>query len=510
MSAPTRTASERDLEQLAKQGGLNLAGSLVSAAIGLLVPVLVTRSFDRAEAGVFFQATAMFMVLIGVGVLGSDTGLLRFLPAAVARRSIDDVRRTVRLAVGPPIAFTVVVSVVILLTAGPLGRLLGPEEELAEQFADLLVVLAIAAPVAVLHVLGLAVSRGLGSVFGLVVIEKLGRGVAQLACTAGAVAVSSSLLVLVVAWVAPYAAALVVLCAWLVRRVAALVARVAGDEGPATAGLGRDYWGFTAPRAVSRVLVVVLQRIDIVLVGVWRGPADAALYAAATRFPVLGLMFVQAIQQVMSPKISQLLTLGERARAVVLFRTTTAWLVLVSWPIYLVCLAFASLLLDVFGGGYDAALPAVVVLCSVMLLATACGPVDAVLLMGGRSGLSLLNTALALVTMLLVDWWLVPEHGATGAAIGWAAAIAVNNLLPLWQVHRTMGMHPVGASTAHAVGLTLAAGVVALACRGVAGASVWSLLGAVVLGGLVMAAGAWRFRAPLELDALVAAVRRRR
>ena len=51
-----------------------------------------------------------------------------------------------------------------------------------------------------------------------------------------------------------------------------------------------------------------------------------------------------------------------------------------------------------------------------MLVATACGPVDSMLLMGGRSVLSLINTGLALATNVALDLVLVPELGVRAAA----------------------------------------------------------------------------------------------
>ncbi len=224
-----------------------------------------------------------------------------------------------------------------------------------------------------------------------------------------------------------------------------------------TPGLARAFWVFSAPRALSRIFSVALQRFDIVIVGAIRGPADAAIYAAATRFPILGLMFVQAIQQVMAPRISQFLTLNDRERAQTLYRTTTTWLTLVSWPIYLVSVSFAPLLLGVFGEGYSEASDVVVVLCLAMLVATACGPVDSVLLMGGRSVLSLLNTVLALCVTVGLDLLLIPEYGVMGAAVGWTVGILINNLLPLWQVHRTLSLNPFGRATFAAMALTVLA-----------------------------------------------------
>jgi len=54
--------------------------------------------------------------------------------------------------------------------------------------------------------------------------------------------------------------------------------------------------------------------------------------------------------------------------------------------------------------------------------------------MAGGSGRSLLNNALALAVDLVLDILLIPSMGMLGAAIGWAAAIVVRNVLPLLQV----------------------------------------------------------------------------
>jgi O-antigen/teichoic acid export membrane protein len=221
-------------------------------------------------------------------------------------------------------------------------------------------------------------------------------------------------------------------------------------------------------------------------------------------------MFVQAIQQVMTPKISEYLALGEEGRAQTIYRTTTAWLTLVSWPIYLMALLFAPLLLGIFGPGYQRGAAAAAILCAAMLVATACGPVDSMLLMGGRSGLSLMNTGLALATNVGLDLLLVPSMGVTGAALGWAAAIFVNNLLPLWQVNRHLRMHPVGEGTKAAFLVCLVSfGAVAGACRLVLGDG---LLGFVVAGLLGTGTFLWMARrraGELELAALAAVPRRR-
>ena len=69
-----------------------------------------------------------------------------------------------------------------------------------------------------------------------------------------------------------------------------------------------------------------------------------------------------------------------------------------------------------------------------MLLSSACGQVDVVPITTGRSSWSLLNGLLTMVVNVTLDLILIPSYGITGAAIAWAVAIAVANLMPLAQI----------------------------------------------------------------------------
>ena len=178
------------------------------------------------------------------------------------------------------------------------------------------------------------------------------------------------------------------------------------------------------------------------LVAALASPADAALYTAATRFVVLGQLFVQSVQQALSPQLSALFARGETSAANSVYQAATLWSMIAAWPLYLVLAGFAPALMGVFGDGYDVASDVVVILSLTMLLATACGPVDSVLLMAGRSWLSLRNSTVALAVNVGLNLVLIPVYGIRGAAIAWAVAIVVRNLLPLVQVRRHLGMWP--------------------------------------------------------------------
>lgn len=505
-----------DLRKLGRGSTVNLAGSLVTAALSLVLPVLVTRGLTQDDAGLFFQVTALFTILISVGTVGADIGVVRAIPQALALKHARDLVHILKIAFLPTLVVGCALASLLAVLVHPISNwVTGGDPAAAQKFAEVFWVLIVMLPISVLYRLGLAVTRALGTVKPLVLIDKIGRSLAEAGAVAVTLSISTSLVRVVIAWVAPYAGASLFVAAWIARRIGVLVPRLdASPEGPqkyVTSSLRTDFWRFSAPSAVSRIFSQALQRFDIILVGALRGPSEAAIYAAATRFPILGLLFVQAIQQVMAPRISEFLVRDDRSRALLMYRTTTSWLVLVSWPIYLLSAWYADLLLGVFGSSYRGGVPVVQILCLVMLVATATGPVDTVLLMSGRSGWSMVNTGTALVVMVSLDVVLIPPYGAVGAAVGWTAAILANNLSPLAQVRYFLGMQPFGRSTLTSITLSVFAfGFVAGVVRIVLGHDLGSFCVAALLATAVFVAGAAHQRRTLELEAMLSSVLRRR
>ncbi len=218
--APLRPdGHEADLRRLARGSALNLAGSFIAASLNLVLPVIITRSLTQEDAGLFFQATAVFAILINVGTAGADTGVLRSLPQALVLHRRHDLRRYLVLAIVPAVAFSVLLAGMLILAAGPMSQLLTNDAASADSFREALVVLAVWIPVAVAYVITMSSTRGLDSVRPLVFVEKIGRNALETGAAGLAATLSTSLALIVTAWVAPYAAMLLVVAAWVLRRL---------------------------------------------------------------------------------------------------------------------------------------------------------------------------------------------------------------------------------------------------------------------------------------------------
>ncbi|CAM3582664.1 flippase [Nocardioides zeicaulis] len=494
------------LQRLARRGTVSVIGAGFSGVFGVALVVIVTNGFSQAVAGTLFAATAAFLILESVALLGTDTGLVRWLPTHLASGRAGDVRRTLVVAMAPVLVFSLVVGAAMLLAAPTLApHLVGDEQ--AGTMTGMLRVLALVLPVAALHDLVVAATRGAGSMRPTVVVENIGRLGLQAVLVLLAWVLGGGTTMLALAWAFAYVPGLLVSSLWLAR----LVRRRSHGHAP-TAGwseIAHEFWSYTAARGIARVTQTALKRSDIVMVAALAGPAEAALYTAASRFIVLGQLFVQSVQQALSPQMSTLFARGEDRAANTVFQAATRWSMIASWPLYLVLAAWAPLLMEVFGEGYSEASEVVVILSLTMLLATACGPVDSVLLMAGRSWLSLRNSAIALAVNVGLNFVLIPLDGIRGAATAWAVAIVVRNLLPLLQVRRQLAMWPVTRPA-------LSVGAAAVGCFGLVGLVMLARdpgpvadasLTAVALAAYL--ALVWSWREVLGLSAFRSALRRR-
>jgi O-antigen/teichoic acid export membrane protein len=446
-----RTEPPRDLRRLARRGALSVAGAGVSAVASLAVVLVVTRSLTKAEAGAFFSTTSAFTILFTVATLGTTTGLVYFIARSRAGDDAATVPAHLRAGLLPVAAVSLAAGVALVLAADPLARLLvGPEQEALG--ATALRLLALFVPMAALHQAVSAATQGFHTMAPTVWVDKIGRPVLQLALLLAVVLGAATLPGAVLAWSLPYAAALVVTVWWLQR----LVRRDRHSTSVVTKTTTREFWTYTGPRGIAVCGQIVLQRLDIVLVAILLGAAPAAVYTAATRFAVLVQLGSQAVALATQSRLSQLAAQDDLASVRVVYRTATAWVIGLTWPLNALAAVYATELLDLFGPGYDQGRWVVVLLAAGMLVATGCGMVSMVLVMLGRTVDNLVNVGVAVAVSVVLDLVLIPHFGLIGAGLAWALAMAVANLLPLAQIHHRFGLHPFGPTTVATAALALA------------------------------------------------------
>ncbi len=512
-SAHSTPESGKDLSRLARGGALNLAGSVGYGLLNFLLVILVTNNLGRDAAGVFFEAVALFVIASNAAELGADTGLVRMIARYRTLDRVHDIRWTLAIAIVPVAIAGTLLAAIGLIYAVPLSRVFGEGME-ADDLVPYIRLLALFLPLSAINTVAIAGTRGFGTMIPSVTIDKTFKPLGQCVmmgivffATAGTTAAAGAL---ALSYGLPIGLSFVAALSSLLVMERRTERGMHDLEATPTRTLASEFWRFTAPRGLAGVFQVMILWLDTLLIGALIGSGQAAVYTASSRYIVVGQAILQAMVQAIAPQISSLLAAREHVRAESLYQAGTTWLMVASWPIYLTMAVFAPVLVMAFGADYAGGGPVLVILSLAMLVSMAVGPVDVVLLMGGKSWWSAANTIVALVLNVALNLLLIPIWGITGSAVAWMVSILVRNILPLIQVSRFLHLTPFGSGFAAAVVATVPIfGGIGILFRLVLGPTLTSLVLFALVACPLYALVLWRLRDILQLQEFVAAMRRR-
>ncbi|MGC9961920.1 MAG: polysaccharide biosynthesis C-terminal domain-containing protein [Acidimicrobiales bacterium] len=507
---PTERRISSEAGLVARGSALNIIAMTLGYVLAFALTVVVSRWLRPREAGVFFELIALFMILNNTLELGADTGLTRWISRAEAVGELGDVRRIVVIALAPVVVFGVVASAVVWAVAPQLAHVFFHHAPSAASAAGDLRFVAPFIPLSALSACILAGARGFGRMWPYLAIEGFGKPVMRLGLVLGAVAGGWGLFGAVIGWSVPVALGLGIALLILLRIIATETAEKGHEPSSRPRRqLAGEFWRFAGPRGFAGVFQVVVTWLGILLVGARLSTYDAGVYGAVSRLAMLGTFALEGTRLAISPYLSALLARRQMTAAADLFQSATRWLMLASWPLYVVFAIFPSVALEIFGHRYEGGAAALVVLSVAMLVNVGTGNVTVVLLMGGKSSWNVLNTLSALLVNVVLNLVLLPHIGIVGAAVALGASIIVDNVAAVVEVWWVLHLSPFGPGYALVAGAAAGCfGVTGLVARLVLGETLPAAAAAVAAGLAVYVVVAYRTRSRLQLDELVTALRR--
>ncbi len=554
-------APARGRSGLLTAAAIAFGAAVVGAGLNLLLALVVGRAFGPADTGVFFAVIGLFLVLANILKLGADTGLVRGLARLVALDRPRLIPTTLLVAMLPVgvIAIMVAALVVALIPAigdasvaggltggfaggdpgggvgGDPGGGVGGALGLDPGGRSLLASLTWLVPILTLLFVVTAATRGLGGIVPYALLQNVLLPASRLAGVAIAAVLGWSVGGAVLMWGAGLPALLLVAAVVLAGRVRRTLADAdactkvdavvdlaadagadAGADVETEADLGAgapartsrrdaavEFWGFAAPRAGSAAIEITLEWADVVLVAVLAGPAEAGLYAIATRCVKVATIADHALRVTVSPRLSAAFAMQRTDLVQRLYQLGTELLVAVVWPFLVVLTVFGDQVMRLFGHGFSdgGRLPGI--LAVGMATMVAAGSLQSILLLSGLSMAQLGNKVVTLGVCLGMNVLLTPRWGATGAAVAWVLMVLTDTALAANQVRRRLGIRLFPAPVVRAAVASFGCvGAAAVAVRVLAGPSLAALVLAGLVGSAALALLAVRTGAPARLRQL--------
>jgi len=471
-----------DAERLGIGAALVLGGTLLGRGLQVGFHVLLARSFGAAALGVFAIAWAVFRLISVVAPLGLHNAVLRF--GSQGRSSGEG---NLRSLAGRCVRFAGTFGVVFAALLWALAPWFSDVVFNEPRLLSTLRFLALSIPLAAgLRVVG-AATRVNHTMHYSVLAEELVQPAAALLLMQVFVALGGGV----------DRAALAVLISYCIGfLLAGVFLRLeAPGQSSGLVPTSGELLAFSLPTAMSGIVAVSIIWIDRLYVGYFRTTTDVGFYQAASQISLLAPLVLSGFNQIFTPMMADLYNRDEHGRLLELYRVSTKWATLVILPVAATAMVLAeSLLVALFGSGFESAAVALRIIMIGQLLNVATGPVGVLLMMSGNQRLWMWQAVAALGLNLALNTALVPRFGLAGAAWATSASLIVLFSSAMLAVNRKLNLSPydrrglklliviVAATSVAALvrmlGLDAFVGtIVALAGTGLATVGLWALLG---------------------------------
>ncbi|MBV9971395.1 MAG: lipopolysaccharide biosynthesis protein, partial [Xanthobacteraceae bacterium] len=401
------------------------------AGILFVSQVVLARWMGRFEFGIYVYAWAWVGFLGMLSALGIGSSAQRFVPEYRSRGDLDHLRGFLLgsrlLCVGNGVAVGAIVAATLLV----LGH------RISNYYVVPFVLVSLTLPAFTLSTLQDPIARSfdwialaLAPVFILqpLIVIAVGSG---LFLTGSAVTGQTALAIAAAAFWAVIIVQMVVLGRRLAREV---------PPGPRRYALA--HWVRTAlPLALVESFFVLLTYVDTLVLQAFVGPAEVAVYYAATKTLALVNFVYFAVSAASAHRFSEYHAARAHDELAAFLAQTIRWTFWPSLVLAALMIVLGKPILMLFGPGFGDGYHLILIMSVGLLARAAVGPAERLLNMIGQQNICAAIYGAAFALNLAMCLLLIPHLGLAGAAIATASAVLTESTLLFIVAKRRLGLH---------------------------------------------------------------------
>jgi O-antigen/teichoic acid export membrane protein len=432
-----RPTSGKELLEAGKDGGIALSGEMIYVVLGYGITLLIARHAGPQILGIYSLSLVILNIAEIFSTLGLKQGCLRYIPLYTSSGQNE-------LAIGH-IKFASRASLLLGVIMG-LG-LFGLSSTIAVHFfkdpgaAEAVKLVALAVPLFALRGIWSFTLQGFKAIKYKVIVERILEPAVRFAAAGiffflGMKMLGSVLAILVSVFISAAVAF------HFLKKLMKTMPKTDGGDYQI-----KNWLSFSIPLMFLNLAAFLQPSIPLLLIGYIKGSLEVGIFSAAVKVAAIISLPVAGLNTVFAPRISELHGKGEFVRLRSLYRTLAGWTATIGVLPFLIVVLFAEPVMRFFGSEFGVASDVVKWLAVGHLFSVASGSALCMLVMTGRSKISLMNIILGTIVNLLLNLLLIPPLGIKGAALAATASLALVGVLALIEVFYLLRMQPYGVGS---------------------------------------------------------------
>lgn len=195
---------------------------------------------------------------------------------------------------------------------------------------------------------------------------------------------------------------------------------------------------YSLPLLFSGLFVLTMGWTDTFMLGFYKTEDVVGIYNWVLSMSLMLLIFLNSINQIFFPVISDLHANKSYGELAGTFGTVLRWIFFLTFPIFLFLITFARPILSAFFPKYVPGWRALIILGIGMMFRAGLGPVGHTLKTYNETGFIFKMNAVLLPLNIGLNIVLIPQIGLEGAALATVTVFMLNNIIEMWKVRKTI------------------------------------------------------------------------
>lgn len=415
---------------------LLLVGRVIGLALDFATQVIIVRYLTKDEYGAFALALSIVAIGTTICLLGLERTVGRFAPIYQEKGDYGRMWGTLAVVVGTVISMGLAVVLGAYVFQGLLGGFV--DNQLALSILLLMIVLA---PIQALDGLLISLFATFGSARSIFFRRYVVAPVLQLGIVAALIATGSDVRGLALGYVLAAALGLFVYSFVLLRmlHMQGLVKELRRETLRFPA---REIFTFSVPLLTSDLAMVLRGSLTVVLIQVLSTTAQVAEFRAVMPVAIQNLFVATSFRFIFTPGAARHYARGDRVALNDLYWQTAAWIAILAFPLFALCVGFPEqLAVLLFGEQYRASGVILGILCLGYYVNGSMGFNSLTLRVFNRVRFLAITDLSTAGLNLVLAVVLISRFGAIGAAVATSATFILQNLIYQWGLTTQTWVH---------------------------------------------------------------------
>lgn len=422
------------LRKIVKGAGIVFAGTTIGLGLGFLSRMIIAMFLGPNDYGLISLAVAGFSIATTLCLLGLDQGIIRYVSYYKEKRDRKRIKGVIFSVMKISIPISLVISTIFFVGAEWLSINLFHEPRLI----PVLRIFSIAVPFWVLTQIFLSITIGFQSMQYQVYVEHLFQNILRIIAIIVLLSLGFGVLGIAFAWVLSIIAMPFLAVYFLERKVFPIF-----SDREKYIPMEKELLSFSLPLIFAGMLALVTGWTDTLMLGYFTTTYYVGIYSAALPTAKLMLVVVRSFTVIFMPVITELHSKNKNEELKKIYSVVTKWILSIVLPLFLLMFLFSdSILRILFGEEYVAGAMALSILAFGFLISSALGPTGPVIRAWGETKQIFWIASLAACTNFILNLYLIPLYGITGAAIATASSLIAGSTLRLLFVYHIGKMQP--------------------------------------------------------------------